>query len=458
MHNYPDGGSPLVDKGLTLRAIATSLTRLTTRLGLPQGSLAVGAGLAVAGVSTYAFLALAARALGPSRYGALSGMWGIVFLLAPALYGPFEQEVGRALAARRVHGMGGLSLLTRTAAMLAMLVAVVLIATAVFSGLLLDRLFDHQLSLLIGFGLAMVGFALANLVKGGLAGIGRFSRYGSVLAAEGVARLVAGVAVAALGAEMAGPYGMVVGLSPFVVLLFLRGERELFEPGPPVQWSELTANLGYLFTGATFASLLVYAGPVAAKALATPAESDDAGRFLATLVVARVPLFLFQAIQVALLPKLSRLAAAGLHREFRSGLNRILGAVVLLGGTTTLGAATVGPFVIGMIFGQDFVLGRFDVAVLGLSTTAYMIALTLAQGLIAYGWHRRAAVGWFLGFLVMALLLVPEAELLMRVERALALGSAAAAAAMAVLTINLRPAGTRAEAVSPAPEPFLMEP
>lgn len=42
---------------------------------LPEGTLAVGAGLIVSGVTSYGFLAISARALGPERYAPLGVLW-----------------------------------------------------------------------------------------------------------------------------------------------------------------------------------------------------------------------------------------------------------------------------------------------------------------------------------------------------------------------------------------------
>ena len=55
------------------------------------------------------------------------------------------------------------------------------------------------------------------------------------------------------------------------------------------------------------------------------------GEFTAALVVARLPFFLFQAIQAALLPKLSGLVARGRYDEFRRGLRRLVLIVAGLG-------------------------------------------------------------------------------------------------------------------------------
>ena len=67
---------------------------------VPEGTFSVGAGLIVSGITTYAFQILAFRGLSKPDYAALNALWVFVFVLAPGVFLPLEQEVGRALAAR----------------------------------------------------------------------------------------------------------------------------------------------------------------------------------------------------------------------------------------------------------------------------------------------------------------------------------------------------------------------
>ena len=79
------------------------------------------------------------------------------------------------------------------------------------------------------------------------------------------------------------------------------------------------------------AAALVNAGPLAAKLLADDTQSAIVSEFSYAVLVARVPLFMFQAVQAALLPKLARLAAQGLFDDFRQGFRRLMQVVVLVG-------------------------------------------------------------------------------------------------------------------------------
>ncbi len=74
---------------------------------VPEGTFSVGAGLTVSGVTTYGFQILAFRGLSKPNYAALNALWVFVFVLAPGVFLPLEQEVGRALAARKVRSVGG---------------------------------------------------------------------------------------------------------------------------------------------------------------------------------------------------------------------------------------------------------------------------------------------------------------------------------------------------------------
>jgi O-antigen/teichoic acid export membrane protein len=405
-----------------------------TRNPLPEGTLSVGAGLLVAGVTAYGFLVVSGRALGPERYAALSGLWFLGFFAGPGFFLPLEQEVARALAARHAQGVGG-GPIVRRAALAGAVLAIVLVAVSLAASRpLLNDVFDHEGLLLVGFALTLAGYFLAHLTRGTLSGNGRFGPYGTLLGAEGLTRLVGCLVFFVVGVHRAGPYGLMIGIAPMVaVAVSLARERGLVTPGPDAPWSELSTKLGYLLAGSALAQLLVNAAPLAAKVLATKAETKVAGTFIAGVIIARVPVFLFQAVQAALLPKLAGLAGAGRVADFRAGLRRLLIVVAAIGIVATAGALAVGPWALRLLFGAKFAgLGHGDLGYLAAANGAFMLALTLAQALIALNGHARAALAWILGVLVFVIVVALGHELLPRVEHGFLAGAAIAAAAMYV--------------------------
>ena len=403
---------------------------------LPAGTLSVGGGLLALGASTYGFLAISARALGPARFASLSVLWVLVYTAGPGLFLPLEQETARAVAARRAHGLGGRPVLLRAAVLGGGLLGALALAVAAAHRPLLAILFDGDGLLLVGLMLSILGVAAASLYRGALAGTGHFGRYGGQLALEGGLRVVGCALLATAAVRTAGPYGILVGIAPaltVLLLLFLRSPPELLPAGPPASWSEMSGALALLLGGSLLSQSLVNAGPVLVQALATGPEHRLAGQFLAGLVVARVPLFLFAAVQAALLPGLAALASAGRLVELRAGLRRSTALVATLAAAGSLGTFLVGPEVVRLFFGAAYGLGRLDLLCLAIASGAYMLAVVWAQGLIALHGHGLAATGWLVGVAVHLLVTAAAAGLLARVELGFLAGAAAAAATLAML-------------------------
>ena len=148
-------------------------------------------------------------------------------------------------------------------------------------------------------------------------------------------------------------------------------------------------------------------------------------RFGYGVLLARIPLFLFQAVQAALLPRLSRLAARGELDEFRSGLRRLIMLVAGVGVVGTVGAFLIGPFVIEKVY--DAELGGRTLAMLALSSAIYMAGLATAQAVIALRGHALVALGWGVGVAAFFLGTWLSSDLLFRrIEIGLLLSSAAA--------------------------------
>jgi O-antigen/teichoic acid export membrane protein len=414
--------------------LPASVERLRARNPLPDGTVTVGAGLMVNGVMAYAFLGLAGRTLGTEANEPLAVMWAMIYLVGPGFFLPLEQEVSRALANRWAQGLG-VGPVVRQAGLLGLgLVGFLAVAIAATSGVLVNRLFDDQWLLVVGFSLAVIGYGAVHLARGMLAGLGRFRGYSIYYMAENTLRFVGCAVLAIVGVATAGPYGLIVGVAPIVAIaIALRGEKGMRSEGPPAPWGELAGALGSLLAASVLTAFLLYAGPVAVELLADESQSGEASRFLAGLTVARVPVFLFQAVQAALLPKLSALAGAGRLVEFRQRLSRLLVAVAVIAVFGVIGAFLLGPTIIRLLFGADFVIGRTDIALLAMSSGAFMLAVALGQALIALSGQSKVAVGWLLGVLTFLGVTAAGNDLLLRVELGLVAGSVMAALVIGVL-------------------------
>lgn len=404
---------------------------------LPEGTLAIGAGLIIAGLSAYGFLSVSRRALGEDDFASISLLWFTTFILAPGFFLPVEQEVGRALAHRRALGQGGLPVARKAAGLGLGLVLGIGSIILVLSPWLANELFHGYWSLVGCLLLSFVTYATAHFTRGVFAGSGRFGPYGVVMGAEGVIRLVLSVALFVAGVEAVGLYGLLVGIPPLVAVAValrrqrLRGPQGLLQDGPPAAWAEISQNLGWLLAGSALMAALLNAGPLAASLLAGEDDRALVSEFAAGVLIARVPLFLFQAVQAALLPKLARLAAQGQISEFVVGFRRLMAVVVSVGVVGVSGAFLLGPWAVEVFFTEE--LSRRTLTLLALSSALYMVALAMAQAIIALQGHARVALGWLVGMVAFVTVTALSAsDLLLRVELGLVAGSGAAAASFAL--------------------------
>src|SRR5690606_22776757 len=160
----------------------------------------------------------------------------------------------------------------------------------------------------------------------------------------GVVRPIGAVVLAVAGVVAVGWWGAVVVVAPFVAAAAtLSGQRGLLTPGPEAPWAELTRALGWLLLGSTSTALLINGGVLAVELLATPEQEAAAGVFLSGLLVARIPLFFFQAVLASLLPKLSHLVGRQLYGEFGAALQRLVVAVLAVGAVAVVVALAIGP-------------------------------------------------------------------------------------------------------------------
>ena len=424
---------------------------------LPPGTFLVSGGLLLNGLAAYTFLAVAARNLGPEAYTPVGMLWALSFMLGPGFFQPLEQETARTIASRVGYGVVPV---VRSAAAIGGLVALGLAVVAAVAGpWMVGGLFDGESWLLVGLLLVVVGLGSAHLAKGVLAGLGRFGGYSRYFIGDGLGRLLlVGVGSLVLTNEVA-VYGLAVGGAPFLgVAAALTGRRS--PPGRPEamrgtvaadtvalgtvstgsvvlgrrgELGALAPAMGFLLVASVSTAIVLNVSPLAVELLAGPSEREEAGRFLNALLIARVPLFFFQAVQASLLPKLSSLAADGHLDEFRRVLGRLLSLVGALGAMAIAACALVGHLVVEMAFGAEFAVGRRDMVLLAASSAVLMIVLSLAQALIAQRCQGRMALAWLAGLCAFPVVLAFGGDLFLRVELALLATVVTAMVAMAVL-------------------------
>jgi O-antigen/teichoic acid export membrane protein len=405
-----------------------------------QGARWLTAGLVVNGLANYVFLTLAGRTLGPERFSALSVLWAALYLVGYGLYFPFEQELTRAISAAKAKGEGYAATSRRVFVAAAGLYGVIVLVAGGLHAWLADQLFGgderYVVALLVGIG----GVCVAEMVCGVLAGSGRLGRYALWYLGDGLMKFAPVVALAAVGVTSSFAYGCVIAGSAIVATIPAGFRLRLGPAGASEEWSELTTSIGYLLLAFFLGAVVMNVGTIAVEALASPSEQGRAGVFLSGLVIARVPLNLFFAAQVVLLPRLTSLAVLDRFADFTRLLRLLALGIAGAAVAVVSGAALLGPFVVRLLFGGQFdSLTRLDMALLASSSMLFIGTLAVNQAQIALGHRGQTPWPWAAGIVAfVALLAASGGDLFVRVGGGMVFsGAVALVCALAMLLREL---------------------
>lgn len=391
--------------------------------------------------TTYVFLVMAGRILGAEEFGSLSGLYILLTSLATGLFLPVEQEVARRRGARRSHA-GAEADLLRRALVTAGVMSLLAIALALMLLPVTSALVGGGKQLVAALCVGLVGYASCFAIRGDLSGRSDLGRYGRMLWIEGVVRLVGLGVLDGLDLVSLAACGWLFAVAPWVAALlsFARAPLSTTTDGARAR---LVTPILLLVPGALAAQLLVNAGPLVVSLLATPTERAQAGVLLAALVLIRVPVFLFTAVQPMFLPAMALHAAKDRPDLFLRLLRRVLAVMVLFTVLNSIVMTTLGPPVVRLLFGFEEELGRLVYLLLTLAAGIFMVAMVVAQSLIGLGRHVATTVGWLIGVAGLVIGTTLSDDLVTRASLAFLIGAVVASVAMTLqLWLRLRTASS----------------
>jgi O-antigen/teichoic acid export membrane protein len=405
------------------------------RSALPSGSFTIGSGLLVGGVSIYVFFRLGQEALGQDGFKPIVSLWFVMFALVPGFFLPLEQEVSRSVAHRRALGDGVRPVVRKVAPVAAAITLLLVVAVALARTRLTNDLFEGSAVVTLALVIALVGYAPFHIARGICSGLGHFRIYSLMIALDGLLRVIACAVFLLAGLDRVGPYALMVAVVPLVIAVgaFASG-RLRTSPGTPASWGELAPNLGWLLLGTLCSGALINAGPLTVDLLGEGTAPEVVTRFGNAVLLARIPLFLFQAVNAAMLPRLTQLVTLRDATEFRAVLRRLFTLVGGVGVIGVVGAFIAGPWVLDLVY--DGGIDRRTITLLAFASAVYMLAQACAQSVLSMSGHVFVAVGWVTSFAsFVATAAWSSDDLFLRVELALI---TSAAVALAIFMFGLR--------------------
>ena len=405
------------------------------RSALPSGSFTIGSGLLVGGVSIYVFFRLGQEALGQDGFKPIVSLWFVMFALVPGFFLPLEQEVSRSVAHRRALGDGVRPVVRKVAPVAAAITLLLVVAVALARTRLTNDLFEGSAVVTLALVIALVGYAPFHIARGICSGLGHFRIYSLMIALDGLLRVIACAVFLLAGLDRVGPYALMVAVVPLVIAVGAFGSGRLrTSPGTPASWGELAPNLGWLLLGTLCSGALINAGPLTVDLLGEGTAPEVVTRFGNAVLLARIPLFLFQAVNAAMLPRLTQLVTLGNATEFRAVLRRLFTLVGGVGVIGVVGAFIAGPWVLDLVY--DGGIDRRTITLLAFASAVYMLAQACAQSVLSMSGHVFVAVGWVTSFAsFVATAAWSSDDLFLRVELALI---TSAAVALVIFMFGLR--------------------
>lgn len=353
-------------------------------------------GSVLGGIGAYLFQVLGTRALGEEAYAPIGTLWTIqylfwsIFLFAVETYVTRETVVGRV--GREFRGTAA----ARTWAWIGIVAA----ALTVASWLARDRLFFGADDLALVAGLTVLSFGAFAIVRGRLAGVGRFKAYGLVSASESLIRLaVAAVVVLVAATTRSLAWTLPSGAAAAACWWFLLRRRrpDAFVDRPRTLEPPRTGRFLTLTTLANGAGqVLLAGGPLALVALAAgPAELSV---FFVTITAARVPVVVaLGGVLSRLLPTFTRVLGERGPEALPGLAGRLAAGTAAVAAVGAAGGAAVGSQLIGFFFGAGFAPPWWLAAVAGGGVLLATGGMLLNQLLIAAGLEHRLPACWLAG-------------------------------------------------------------
>ena len=364
---------------------AVSLLPNEPELDAPRGLRAPGTARMIAGsligaVLAYLFQVYGTRALGAHAFSPIALLWTSFFIVATVILIPLEQFVTReASRGRRVLREDRLPIaLVIGAAALLLGGFAYLTNEAFFSG---EPVFVFQaVAVTVTYGVMQVG-------KGLLAGHRRFAEYGTMLAWEGVVRLVAAFAFVSLSVS-APALGWAMVAAPLCVL-FVRPFRYDRETVTGVTATKASGFLSSYVLGSAASQILLGAAPIGVGALG----GNEALRSVVftTFLLYRAPLTLIYNLQGRLLSLLVRMDG---KTNLRQGLTKLVGFGLALVGVAGVVGFVVGPAVVELLFGAEFRPVAAVAALAAAGVIAGSVTQLMGQALVASGSTGQLAGAW----------------------------------------------------------------
>ena len=362
----------------------------------------VGTATVLSALCGYAVLYLAARDLEPAGFSVFGVFWGAFGLVTGAAFGLLQEATREVRSARHTEVIEGPRTHPMRVAAMVGVVAAALIAAS--SPLWSAHVFvESQWMSVALLSVGLAGFCLHATLLGMLAGVNRWTQYGSLMVTDAGLRVAVAAVTFVIGWHLVGYlWATVAGSVAWLILLIAspatREAARLMTPGGTVTFLR---GASHSIAAAGASAILVMGFPVLLKATSSDLGAAG-GVVILAVTLTRAPLLVpLTAMQGNLI--------AHFVDQRSERLRALVGPAAAVAGLGLLGvllAGLFGPWLLREGFGAEY---RADGALLAwLTAAAVAIALLTLTGAatVAAALHRAYSAGWVSATVASALLLL----------------------------------------------------
>ncbi len=355
--------------------------------GSRRAPVALAAGSIVTGLLAYVLFALFTRGLGAEAAAPVSVLWTQWTFAAAALTFPLQHWITRSIVAGHEGDV------RRAAPGVAGVVVVVALVLGGVAWSLRERLFhsdDAWFPVLVV--LVTLGTAAVGVVRGALAGRGRFSAVAVSLVAENALRCVLVAALLVAGVHAPEVHGLALVAGGLVAVWPSAWRFSAGEEGEGEGGTGALSFLGGAASGQVVAQGVLTGGPVLLALLGgSPVEVTA---MFAALALFRAPYMVVLGMLPQLTERITAYVVSGAVDRLRTlaaGLAVVTVVAVPLAGVF---GALLGPWLLRLVFGDTVDVSSDVAGVLAAGSTLAVANVVLMVGALAGHRPLRVGVAW----------------------------------------------------------------
>lgn len=381
--------------------------------GVRKGATYALLGQGVASIFLFLFQIFAGRWLGVESYGLLNVLYSSIFIVSILIISGIVQGIIRYIAYFEAKGDNyGIKQTIQTSFIIYIIfLSIIIILSLIFKKILINKLFNIEPVILLQYLIGLFSLSLFRFYLGILQGYRKFHIFSLGVGVKEFIMFLILILIVKIMKLSVVEAGWSISVSPFIALLFIW--RTVKNNHTILSWNkDSSLNIQIikfiLITGliALMNQWVIRAGPLILKIIGGDKADYNAGLFSAIIM----PLNLARTVVVALLtglyPNLSRAYSMKNDNLIRRYIMRSSGIVAIIIIFIIPAFYFIGPRIVKILYGQDYIAPRSDTFLLSLVVSFFLLGMLFSKIIMARGTPKYSAISFFIGIIGLICVLI----------------------------------------------------